>query len=80
MSMTPLQIAEAYVAKERPYARVVKLWEDERDYFVETELINPDELWPDGPGAMFISKSTGSLRTEPWGVWNDRIDAMTPVV
>lgn len=76
--MTPeaaRQLAETYMAEDRPWAVVGQLLQDDNDYYVMEEL-KPGRQWPLGPGAILISKTTGELHTEPWGAVIDRIDTM----
>lgn len=75
-----LKAARSYVSKNRGhYCHVVGLLEDEWDYFVQTELNDPDGQWPLGPAAILISKATGKLYDEAWGNVIDRVDSMRAV-
>lgn len=65
--MTPLEIAQEYVARERPYCHAVGLIDLGDDYLVATELNDPRDEWPLGPAALLIAKSTNEVRDECWG-------------
>lgn len=62
-----------------PYCHVVGLRAGDLDYFVQTELNDPDGHWTLGPAAILISKPSGKLYDEAWGNVIHRIDSMTPV-
>lgn len=72
------ELADAYVAEERPWAVVAELWEDDELFYVREEL-KPQRQWPLGPGAILISKTTGELRSEPWGAVIDQVEQMLPI-
>lgn len=71
--------AEAYVALNRNTVRVSGLLEDDKDYLVETELIESTEPAMIGPAAILISKATGIVREEAFGKVFDKMLKMEPV-
>lgn len=69
------EIAEAYLAAERPWSVLSELLEDDQGYFVREDL-KPGHQWPLGPGALFIDKASGTPEVVAWGEAFARINAM----
>lgn len=71
------KLADEWVAKNRPHCFVTALYEDDADYFPVLDTEYPE--FPLTGSWMFISKETGHIWEEAYGLVFNKVEDMTLV-